>query len=129
MTIELCDGDRIYKIVEAKTFGNNRKRFISKIDKNNKVTILTYTFDIDDIKDDRTIGDKKMMLLIKDIDEKDFNNVININYEVYPGFEIQYERYYGDKNLKDAIELMNLECSIVTDAPIKTIIEEIGKVE
>ena len=44
MTLKLNKGDRLYKIIEAKTFDSERKRFISKIDKNGKVTILTYIF-------------------------------------------------------------------------------------
>jgi hypothetical protein len=124
ITIELNDGDRIYKIIEARTFGNNMKRFISKIDRKNKITVLTYTFNTDDIKKDQTIGNKQMMLLIKEIDEDKFQSVIDINYQMYPGFAILSEKNYSDKSLEDAIELMNLECSFVTDTPIKTIIEK-----
>ena len=127
ITLKLNDGDRIYKIIEARTFGNNMKRFISKVDKENKVTILTYTFDTDDIKEDGTIDNKQMMLLITEIDEDKFQSVIDINYEIYPGFEILLEKNYSDKSLEDAIELMNLECSIVTDSPIRTIIEKIRR--
>lgn len=127
MTIELNEGDKIYKIIEARTFGNNRKRFISKIDKNNKITLLTYTFDMDDIKEDGTIDNKEMMLLIREIDEDQFKFAIDTNYQIYPGFKILYEKNYSDKSLEDAIELMNLECSIITDVPIRTIIEEIKR--
>jgi hypothetical protein len=127
ITIELNDGDRIYKIIEARTFGNNMKRFISKIDRKNKITVLTYTFNTDDIKKDQTIGNKQMMLLIKEIDEDKFQSVIDINYQMYPGFAILSEKNYSDKSLEDAIELMNLECSIVTDVPIRTILEELKR--
>lgn len=127
MTLKLKEGDRIYKIIEARTFDNNRKMFISKIDKNNKITVLTYTFNEEDVKEDRTVGNKTMMLLIKELEEDQFKHVIDINYKIYPGFKILCEKDYSDKSLEDAIELMNLECSIVADAPIRYIIEEIKK--
>lgn len=127
MTLELNKGDRIYKIIEARTFSNNRKMFISKIDKDNKITVLTYTFSEDDVKKDGTIANKEMMLLIKEIDEDQFKFVIDSNYRIYPEFKILCEKNYSDKSLEDAIELMNLENSIVADAPIRTIIEEIKR--
>lgn len=127
MTIQLQKGDRVYKIIEAKTFGTERKRFISKIDQNKKITILTYIFGMDDVKIDRTIDpeNKRMVLLIKDITEEQFKHVININYKIYPEFEIILEKDYSDKTLEDAIELMNIEASIRTNVPIKTILDEI----
>lgn len=125
MTLELKEGDRLYKIIEAMTFGNNRKIFISKIDKNNKITILTYTFTTDDIKEDGTIENKTMMLLIREFDEDQFEFAMDINYRIYPGFKIIYEKDFSDKSLAEAIELLNLDDSIITDVPIKTIIEEI----
>ena len=126
MTIQLNKEDRIYKIIETKTFGSERKRFISKIDKNGKVTVLTYIFSTDDIKEDGTIENenKRMMLLVKEIDEKQFGDVINANYEIYPQFQILWERDYRDKSLEDAIELMNIENIISTDVPIKDIIKK-----
>lgn len=114
MTLELTEEDRIYKIIEARTFGNNRKIFISKIDKNNKISILTYTFDEEYIKEDRTIDNKQMVLLIKEIDKDQFKFVISTNYKIYPGFKILYEKDYNDKSLEDAIELINLEIPIIT---------------
>lgn len=127
LTLKLKDGDRIYKIIEARTFGNNRKMFISKIDKNNKITVLTYTFNESDIKRDGTIDNKEMMLLMGEMDEEQFKFVIDTNYKVYPGFKILCEKNYSNKSLEEAIELMNLECSIVTDVPIRDIIDEIKR--
>ena len=127
MTIELEEGDRIYKIIEAMTFGNNRKRFIRKIDKNNMITVLTYTFDMDEIKEDGTIANKEMMLLIKNVYDDQFKFVVDVNYQAYPEFKILWEQNYSDKSLEEAIELMELESSIVTNVPIKTIIEEIKR--
>lgn len=127
MTIELKEGDRIYKIIEARTFGNIRKRFISKIDKNNKITILTYTFDMDDIKEDGTIDNKKMMLLIREIDEEGFKFAVDTNYKIYPGFKILYERNYSNKSLEEAIELMDLDNSIITDVSMRSILEELKR--
>ncbi len=114
MTLEISEEDRIYKIIEARTFGNNRKRFISKIDKNNKITILTYTFNDEDIKEDRTIDNKQMNLLIKEIDNDQFKFVIDTNYKIYPEFKIIYDKDYTDKTLEEAIELINLEMPTVT---------------
>lgn len=127
MTLDLKEGDRMHKVIEARTFGNNRKMFISKIDKNNKITILTYTFDEDDVKKNGTIGNKQMMLLIKEIDDDQYKHVIGMNYQIYPGFKIIRDSDYSDKSLEEAIDLMNLENSIVADAPIKDIIEDIKK--
>lgn len=126
MTIQLNKGDRIYKIIEARTFNGERKRFISKIDKNGKITILTYIFSDDDIKEDRTIEkeNKRMMLLIKEIDGEQFKDVIDIHYKIYPQFQILWEKDYSDKSLEESIELMNIEGTISTDTPIKDIIKE-----
>lgn len=109
MTLEIKEGDKIYKIIEARTFGGNRKNFISKIDKNGKITVLTYTFSEEDIKEDGTISNKLMMLLINDIDEYQFRQIIDLNRKTYPGFEILCEKDYSDKSLEDTIELINLE--------------------
>jgi hypothetical protein len=109
MTLEIKDGDRIYKIIEARTFGSNRKNFISKIDINGKITVLTYTFSEEDVKEDGTISDKLMMLLIKDIDEDQFKRVIDLNYKTYPEFEILCEKDYRYKSLEETMELINLE--------------------
>lgn len=109
MTLEIKDGDRIYKIIEARTFGSNRKNFISKIDKNGEITVLTYTFSEEDVKEDGTISDKLMMLLINDIDKDQFRQIIDLNYKTYPEFEILCEKDYSNKNLEEVIELINLE--------------------
>ena len=109
MTLEIKDGDRIYKIIEARTFGSNRKNFISKIDKNGEITVLTYTFSEEDVKEDGTISDKLMMLLINDIDKDQFRQIIDLNYKTYPKFEILCEKDYSNKNLEEVIELINLE--------------------
>ena len=124
MTLDLKKGDRIYKIIEASTFGSERKRIISKIDKDGKITVLTYIFGVNDLKEDMTVGneDKRMMLLIKDIDEQQFRDVINTNYGIYPQFKILLEKDYSDKNLADAIELMNMENII--HGPIKDFLKE-----
>ena len=130
MTLQLNEGDRIYKIIEAEAFDNIRKRFISKIDKNKKVTILTYIYNIDNIdniKEDMTIVDKQMMLLIKEIPEEQFKLVVDLNYSIYPEFKIIYEKDYSDKDVADAIEWMNIEGSIATDVPIKTILDELKR--
>ncbi len=125
MTINLKEGDRIYKIIEARAFGDTIKRFISKIDEDDNITILTYIFDNDDIKKDGSIRNKRMSMLIKNVSKDMFKFVIDVNYKIYPEFKILYEKDYSDKSLEDAIELMNLECSIITDVPIRTILEEI----
>lgn len=127
MTLQLYEGDRIYKIIEGKTFDNEYKRFISKIDKNGKITILTYIFNIKDIKNDRTIENenKRMMLLIKEIDKNQFDHIIELHYQIYPDFEIIFEKDYSDKNLEEALESLNVEGAIQTDVPIKSIIDEI----
>jgi len=109
MTLKLDEGDRIYKIIEARTFGNTRKRIISKMDKSRKITALTYTFNDKDIKEDGTIDNKEMMMLVKEMDEDRFKQFININYQVYPGFKILWEKNYSDKSLEEATTLMNLE--------------------
>lgn len=129
MTLNLNKGDRLYKIIDGRTFSNEFKRFISKIDENGKVTILTYIYNIDDIKDDGTIDpkNKRMMLLIKGTDKEGFEEVININYRIYPKFEIILEKDYSDKPLEDALELMNLEGNIKANVSIKSIIDEIKK--
>jgi hypothetical protein len=126
MTIKLNKGDRLYKIIEAKTFDSERKRFISKIDNNGKITVLTYIFSEDDIKEDGTIEkeNKRMMLLIEKVEIGQFKSIIDINYKVYPQFQILWEKDYGDKNLEEAIELMNIDGLINTDVPIKDIIKE-----
>ena len=130
MTIQLNKEDRIYKIIEAKTFDNQRKRFISKIDKNGKVSILTYIFSADDIKEDGTIKheDKGMMLSIKEVDKKQFMDIVNINKKIYPQFQILWEKDYSNKSLEDAIELLNIENIISTDIPIKKLIKEIKNI-
>lgn len=127
MTLKLNKGDRIYKIIDAGTFSNERKRFISKIDKNGKITILTYIFSTDDIKEDGTVQkeNKRMMLLIREIEEKQFSFVIDTNYRIYPQFKILWEKDYSDKSLEEAIELMNIDGHIKTDAALKDIITEI----
>jgi hypothetical protein len=128
MTIKLNKGDRLYKIIEAKTFNSERKRFISKIDNNGKITVLTYIFSEDDIKEDGTIEkeNKRMMLLIEKVEREQFKDIIDINYKVYPQFQILWEKDYGDKSLEEAIELMNIDGLISTDAPIKDIIKEMN---
>lgn len=127
MTLQLNKEDRIYKIIEAKTFGSERKKIISKIDKNGKVTVLTYIFSTDDIRKDGTIEheNKRMMLLIKEIDEKQFKDVVNLNFVVYPQFQILWEKDYSDKSLEDAFDLMSMENIISADAPIEDIINEV----
>lgn len=109
MALEIKDGDRIYKIIEARTFGSNRKNFISKIDENGKITVLTYMFSEEDVKEDGTISDKLMILLINDIDKDQFKRIIDLNYKTYPGFKILSEKDYSDKSLEDTIILINLE--------------------
>jgi len=128
MTIKIRKGDRFYKIIEARTFSTERKRFISKIDENGKVTILTYIFSDDDIKADGTIEkeNKRMMLLVGEIDEKDFNFVMDTNYKIYPQFQILWEKDYSDKSLEEALNLMNKDDIIDTDVPIKDIIKDIS---
>lgn len=108
MTLELNEGDRIYKIIEARTLDNTRKRIISKIDKNNKITAFTYTFDDRDIKEDGTVDNKEMGMLIKGMDEDRFKQFMDTNYQVYPGFKILWEKNYSDKSLEDDIELADL---------------------
>lgn len=127
MTLKLNEGDRLYKIIEAKTFGSERKSFISKIDKNGTITILTYIFSVEDIKEDGTIKkeNKRMMLLIDKVEKEQFKGVIDINYKIYPQFQILWEKDYGDKSLAEAIELMNTEGIISTDVSIKDIIKEV----
>ena len=68
-----------------------------------------------------------MMLLIEKIEREQFKNVIDINYKIYPQFQILWERDYGDKSLEDAIGLMNIEGIISTDIPIKDMIKEIKR--
>jgi len=60
------------------------------------VTVLTYIFSAEDIREDGTIEheNKRMMLLIKEIDEKQFKDVVNLNYTVYPQF-----KYFGKKTI------------------------------
>ncbi len=128
MTLEIREGDRLYKIIFAKTNIDQRKVFISKIDKNNKITVLTYTFDLSDIKEDGTVDNKKMMMLIKEFDDDKFKFIIDTNRKIYPDFKIIYEKNYNDKSLIEAIELMNLEKSIVTDIPINNIIQELKNI-
>lgn len=127
MTLKLNKGDRLYKIIEARTFNSERKRFISKIDENGKITILTYIFNDDDIKEDGTIEkeNKRMMLLINEIEKEQFNFLIDTNYKIYPQFQILWKKDYSDKTLEEAIESMNIEGIISTNAPIKDIINEI----
>lgn len=127
MTLQLNKEDRIYKIIETKTFGSERKKIISKIDKNGKVTVLTYIFSAEDIREDGTIEheNKRMMLLIKEIDEKQFKDVVNLNYIVYPQFQILWEKDYSNKSLEDALDLMSMENIIISDAPIEDIIKEV----
>jgi hypothetical protein len=108
MTLEIKDGDRIYKIIEARTFGSNRKNFISKIDRSGRITVLTYTFSEEDVKEDGTISNKLMMMLIKDMDEDQFKSVIDLNYKTYPGFKILREKDYSNKSLEEAVRLMKL---------------------
>ncbi len=129
MTLKLRKGDRLYKIIDGRTFSNEFKRFISKIDEEGKITVLTYIYNIDDVKDDGTIDEenKRMMLLIKEIDKEGFEEVLKINSRVYPRFKIILEKDYSDKSLEEALELMNLEGKIKTDIPLKSIIDEIKK--
>lgn len=129
MTIQLAKDDRIYKIIEAVTFGKEIKRFISKIDKNNKITVYTYIYSIEDINEDGTIAseNKRMGMLLKDIEKDQFDIVIDVNRKVYPGFKIIYEKNYEDKSIDEAVELMNLENSIKADVPIKNVLDEIKK--
>lgn len=102
MTIQLNEGDRLYKIIEAMTFGNERKRFISKIYRNGKITVYTYIFNKEDISEDRTIAseNKRMELLIKDIDKDKFKLMMDTNYKIYPDFKIIWEKDYSDKSLE-----------------------------
>ena len=125
MTLQLNKEDRIYKIIETKTFGSERKKFISKIDKNGKVTVLTYIFSAEDIREDGTIEheNKRMMLLIKEIDKKQFKDIVNLNYMVYPQFQILWEKDYSNNSLEEAIDLMSKENIISADAPIEEIIK------
>lgn len=127
MTLKLKRGDRFYRIIEARTFSTERKRFISKIDQNGKVTIFTYIFSEDDIKEDGTIEkeNKRMALLIEEIDEKDFDFVMSTNYDIYPHFKILWEKDYRDKNLKEAIELMGKDNILSTDIPIEDLVKAI----
>lgn len=113
MTLKLNKGDRIYKIIEARTFDNIRKRFVSKIDKNNKITAFTYTFNDNDLKEDGTVDNKKMGMLINKMNKDQFKHAIDINYQIYPEFKILWEKDYSDKSLEEAIELMDSENSII----------------
>lgn len=124
MTIKLEEGDRIYKMIDAITFGNERKRILSKIDKNGKITVFTYIFGIEDIKEDGTIENKRMAFLLKDLTEEQFRQMMEVNYFVYPEFKVIWEKDYSDKTLKEAIELMNMYNYIHTDVPIKKIIDD-----
>jgi len=128
MTLKMRKGDRFYKIIEARTFSAERKRFISKIDNNGKITVLTYIFSDTDIRKDGTINreNKRMMLLIEKIDEKDFKFIVDSNYKFYPQFQILWEKDYSDKSLEEALNLMDKDNIIDTDVPIKNIIRDIN---
>jgi hypothetical protein len=124
MTLKLDKDERIYEVIEVRTFGSNRKMFISKTD-NNRITVLIYKFCEEDVKEDGTIYNKEMMFLIKEIDYDRFKFVTDTCYKVYPEFKILSEKNYSDKSLEDETELMNLENSIATDVAIRSIIEDI----
>ena len=127
MTLKLKKGDRFYKIIEARTFSAERKRVISKIDKNGKITVLTYIFNDEDLREDGTVAieNKRMSLLVNDIEQ--FKFFMDTNYKVYPQFRILWEKDYSNKSLEEAIELMNIDNILATDIPIRDLIREISK--
>ncbi len=127
MTLEFEKGDRLFKIIEAKTFSSQMKRIISKIDDKGKITVFTYTFDIEDMEKDGSVPPEKkyMGLLIKDIDIQGFKFMLETNYKVYPNFKILWEEDYSNLSLKDALELMNIKSLIKSDVPIKDLLDSI----
>ena len=129
MTLKLKKGDRFYKIIEARTFSAERKRVISKIDKNGKITVLTYIFSDEDLREDGTVAieNKRMSILVNDIDKEQFKFFMDMNYKIYPQFRILWEKDYSNKSLEEAIELMNIDNILATDIPIRDLIREISK--
>ncbi len=115
MTIELNEDDRLYKIIQAKTGnGEMRKRFMSKIDKNGKITMMTYIYFPEDVGEDDTIKNKQMRLLIKEIPVDFFYKIIESNRLVYPNFEIEYELDLSHLTLKEAFEKIKESNMFVT---------------
>lgn len=104
MTLETFPGDRLFKFIEAKTFDSQRKKFLSKIDKDGKVTVYTYTYDLKDTTPDGRILKRSNRMLVQLKSENEFQNVINVNLCIYPGFEILFERDYSDMTVEQALK-------------------------
>lgn len=50
-----------------------------------------------------------MIMLVKEMDEDRFKQFMDVNYQVYPGFNILWERNYSDKSLEDDTKLIDSE--------------------
>lgn len=113
MTLELSPGDRFYKFIEAKTFSTQRKKFLSKIDKNGKVTVYTYTYDMLETTSDGKILERHNAMLVGPIEEKEFQTVIAVSRSVYPRFEIVFEKDYSHMTQEEAFEEMRKDDLII----------------
>lgn len=104
--LKIFPGERCYKFIEVKTFDSQRKKFLSKIDKNGKITIYTYTYDLNETTQDGRILNRHNTMLIGPIPEIEFQTVINVNICVYPEFEILFEKDYSHMTQEEAFKEM-----------------------
>jgi hypothetical protein len=64
------------------------------------------------------------MLLIKKVDDDQFKHIVDLNYQIYPGFKILWEKNYSDRSLEETIELMNLEIGTIIEDKKKKMTSE-----
>jgi len=103
--------DRIYKTIDAHVrhdkFGHTKRmRILSKIDKDENVTVEFYYYYKEDIGKDGTIKNKRDRYITNKISINKFNEMISRFSEIYPEFEIIGMTDLSSMTLKEAIEAM-----------------------
>ena len=97
--------NRIYKTIDVFIGNNKFMRILSKIDKEQNITVEFYYYYKEDIdKKDGIITNKRNAYITKPISISKFDEMINKFPELYPEFKILGMTNHSNMALKDAIE-------------------------
>lgn len=107
--MKLDTTDRIYKTIDAKIGSNKFMRILSKIDKDDNITVEFYNYYKEDVdKKDGTIKNKRDAYIAEPVSIEKFNDIISKFSLIYPGFEIIGMTDHSNISLKEAIEKIEL---------------------
>ena len=103
--MDLGNTDRIYKTIDASIGHNKFMRILSKIDKDEGVTMEFYNYYKGDIdKGDGTIKNKGNRYIAELVSIDKFDEVINKFPDLYPEFKIIGVTDHSNMTLEEAVE-------------------------